>query len=180
MAKPSSRAPKSISSKAAAPLGKFSAEQLKAIDASVGEQVRTRRFMLGMSQQSVAKTMGLTFQQLQKYEHGTNRISASRLYQLARILMIPVSRLFDAVDVGDGGEPVPETPAGAAEDVPPEFIRKRRTVELVRAFYALQDDPRRNAALKLLQAMGPAPAAAGSVVPPKKRGRPPKAGGLSK
>lgn len=71
--------------------GRLASEQLNAIDRAVGGQVRMRRILLGMSQEAVSKLLGLTFQQLQKYERGTNRVSGSRLYQLSLILHAPVS-----------------------------------------------------------------------------------------
>jgi transcriptional regulator with XRE-family HTH domain len=135
--------------------GQLSTEQLKTIDSSVGAQVRLRRILLGLSQEAVSKVIGLTFQQLQKYEHGTNRISASRLYQLAMILHVPVSYFFETVDVEGGPEAAQEAYAAAAEadEVPSDLMKKRKTVELVRAFYAIDDDKQRNAALNLLKTL---------------------------
>jgi transcriptional regulator with XRE-family HTH domain len=136
------------------PRGQFEEAQLKGIDAAVGAQVRLRRILLGLSQEAVSKTMGLTFQQLQKYEHGTNRISASRLYQLATILHVPVSYFFETVDTGETGHeeshPVPQD----VDAVPGDLMKKRKTVELVRAFYAIDGDKQRNAALNLLKTLG--------------------------
>src|SRR5689334_25122650 len=71
------------------------------IDAIVGARVRQRRTLLGMSQETLGKAVGLTFQQVQKYERGTNRISASRLFGMARVLEVPVSYFFD--DIQDPG-----------------------------------------------------------------------------
>jgi transcriptional regulator with XRE-family HTH domain len=127
--------------------------QLKSIDAGIGAQVRMRRVLLSMSQESVAKTMGLTFQQLQKYEHGTNRISGSRLYQLATILSVPVSFFFETVDVGDSADAEPHAPEGS-DSVPGDVMKKRRTIELVRAFYAIEGEKQRTAALGLLKTLG--------------------------
>jgi transcriptional regulator with XRE-family HTH domain len=82
------------------------------IDLSVGEAVRTRRITLGMSQTALAESIGVTFQQLQKYETGANRISASVLYRLSKVLGTPVMGFFAAVSGADGagerkaGEPV--------------------------------------------------------------------------
>jgi transcriptional regulator with XRE-family HTH domain len=133
-------------------------EQLNAIDAAVGQQVRMRRILLGMSQEAVSKLLGLTFQQLQKYEHGTNRISGSRLFQLSLILHCPVSFFFETVDIDIPGGPdaVQEAyaAADAADEVPSDLMRKRKTVELVRAFYAIEDDKQRTAALNLIKAIG--------------------------
>jgi len=135
--------------------GELRLDQLKAIDATVGGQVRLRRILLGQSQEAVSKVIGLTFQQLQKYEHGTNRISASRLYQLALILHVPVSHFFENVDVEGGTETAQEfyEAAADADDVPSDLMKKRKTVELVRAFYAIDDDKQRNAALSMLKSL---------------------------
>ncbi len=139
--------------------GQLSNEQLKAIDVAVGAQVRLRRILLGLSQEAVSKVIGLTFQQLQKYEHGTNRISASRLYQLSLILHVPVSYFFETVDIEGGAEAAQEifeTASGTIGDidgVPSDLMKKRKTVELVRAFYAIEDDRQRNAALNLLKTL---------------------------
>ena len=145
--------------KAAAPAqqahGRLNDEQLNAIDRAVGGQVRLRRILLGMSQEAVSKLLGLTFQQLQKYEHGTNRISGSRLYQLSLILHCPVSYFFETVDVEGGAEAAQEAyaAADAADHVPSDLMKKRKTVELVRAFYAIDDEKQRTAALNLIKAV---------------------------
>jgi transcriptional regulator with XRE-family HTH domain len=70
------------------------------IDAHVGGRLRDRRITLGMSKQALAETLGVTYQQLQKYEKGTNRLSASRLYQLAHVLNMPIPRFFEGIDGG--------------------------------------------------------------------------------
>ena len=148
--------------KAAAPAqqahGQLNDEQLNAIDAAVGGQVRLRRILLGLSQEAVSKLLGLTFQQLQKYEHGTNRISGSRLYQLSLILHCPVSFFFETVDVEGGAEAAQEAyaAAGATDEVPADLMKKRKTVELVRAFYAIDDEKQRTAALNLLKTLAKA------------------------
>jgi transcriptional regulator with XRE-family HTH domain len=135
--------------------GQLTDEQLNAIDAAVGGQVRMRRILLGMSQEAVSKSLGLTFQQLQKYEHGTNRVSGSRLYQLSLILHAPVSFFFETVDVEGGPEAAQEAyaAADAADEVPSDLMKKRKTVELVRAFYAIDDEKQRAAALNLIKAV---------------------------
>jgi transcriptional regulator with XRE-family HTH domain len=77
------------------------------VDKYVGSRVRMRRIMLGMSQEKLGEALGLTFQQVQKYEKGTNRVGASRLQQISEILQVPVSFLFD-------GGPMPRVSAKAA------------------------------------------------------------------
>lgn len=88
----------------------------RAFDAHVGQRVRLRRTLLGMSQERLGDALGLTFQQVQKYERGANRISAGTLYRLAQILDVPISFFFDGiedVEGGTGGAPLP-TDAGDA------------------------------------------------------------------
>jgi len=112
------------------------------VDIHVGSRVRLRRTLLGLSQEKLGEAVGLTFQQIQKYERGANRIGASRLYALSRILDVPVSFFFEDMPPeisGKGGRPVP----GVAEKVQEEFaadpLAKRETLELVRAYYRVRD-----------------------------------------
>ncbi len=112
------------------------------IDSHVGTRVRLRRTLLGMSQEKLGEALGLTFQQVQKYERGVNRIGASRLFDLARVLDVPISFFFDdmAADVDFGGDDAMQ----AAEDKPaggfePDPMAKRETLELVRAYYRITD-----------------------------------------
>src|ERR1700759_50305 len=110
------------------------------VDVHVGSRVRLRRTLRGMSQEKLGEAIGLTFQQVQKYERGANRIGASRLHDLSRVLDVPVSFFFDDMD------PVraPAIPAGAAEDGAEDFdadpLRRRETVELGSAYYRI-DNP---------------------------------------
>src|SRR5690242_21777101 len=103
------------------------------IDVHVGSRVRLRRNMLGLSQEKLGEAIGLTFQQVQKYERGANRIGASRLHDLSRVLDVPVSFFFDDMD------PVraPAIPSGFAEPAAEAFdsdpLHRRETVELVRS-----------------------------------------------
>ena len=109
------------------------------IDVQVGSRVRLRRNMLGLSQEKLGTSIGLTFQQVQKYERGANRIGASRLHELSRVMDVPVSFFFDDID------PVraPAIPGGFSEPPAEAFesdpLRKRETVELVDAYYAIED-----------------------------------------
>ena len=97
------------------------------VDVLVGRRVRERRALEGMSQTAVAEKLGLSFQQLQKYEKGTNRISASRLYELAQLLGVPVSYFYEGMEEGK---------SAPSQD---EVLTKRETLELVRAYYAISD-----------------------------------------
>lgn len=105
------------------------------IDVHVGSRVRLRRTLLGMSQEKLGEAIGLTFQQVQKYERGANRIGASRLHDLARVLDVPVSFFFDDM-------PGPQTASAEptpAEPGDPDPMAKRETLELVRAYYRIAD-----------------------------------------
>jgi transcriptional regulator with XRE-family HTH domain len=91
------------------------------IDRHVGSRVRMRRVMLGMSQEKLGEALGLTFQQVQKYEKGVNRIGASRLQQISRTLDVPPSYFFEGAPSFDTASSAPPA-AGVAEDAPPSYI----------------------------------------------------------
>ncbi len=108
------------------------------IDIHVGSRVRLRRTLLGMSQERLADAVGLTFQQIQKYERGTNRIGSSRLYQFAQVLDVPVSFFFDGMPSESGVRPAGTAEANVDPFEQDQFTR-RETLELVRAYYRIQD-----------------------------------------
>jgi transcriptional regulator with XRE-family HTH domain len=123
------------------------------VDIRVGARVRLRRNMLGLTQENLGEAIGLTFQQVQKYERGANRIGASRLHALSRVLDVPVSFFFDDVD------PVraPAIPGGFSEPPAEAFdsdpLRRRETVELVEAYCAIDDAAVRRRLLELARAL---------------------------
>ena len=131
------------------------------IDIHVGSRIRLRRTLLGMSQERLGDALGLTFQQVQKYERGLNRVGASRLFDLARVLDVPISFFFD--DLPDTlAAPGPLTPqrrlAGFAENQDPfgdDTMSRRETVELVRAYYRISDGSIRKRILDLIKTMAP-------------------------
>ncbi len=112
------------------------------IDVHVGSRVRLRRTLLGLSQERLGDAIGLTFQQVQKYERGANRIGASRLYELSRVLDVPVSFFFDDI-VPEVAEAVDAHLVGSKEPAPgryqPDPMMRRETLELVRAYYRILD-----------------------------------------
>ncbi|MCK5575717.1 MAG: helix-turn-helix transcriptional regulator [Sphingomonadales bacterium] len=120
------------------------------IDIHVGSRVRLRRTLLGMSQEKLGKALGLTFQQIQKYERGANRIGSSRLYKLSQILSVPVAFFFEEMP-GDSAA------AGFAEDKQEGFesnqLSKRETLELVRAYYKISDPKVRKRMFDLVKAV---------------------------
>src|SRR5437016_10544606 len=128
-------------------------EQPDPVDVQVGSRVRLRRNMLGLSQEKLGEAIGLTFQQVQKYERGANRIGASRLHELSRVLDVPVSFFFDDMD------PVraPAIPTGFAEPAAEAFdadpLRRRETIELVSAYYRIDDPALRRRLFDLARAL---------------------------
>ena len=104
------------------------------IDVHVGSRIRLRRTLLGMSQERLGEALGLTFQQVQKYETGVNRVSASRLFDLSRVLDVPIGFFFD--------------------DVPDVVLSRRETVELVGAYYRILDPAVRQRVLDLIKSLG--------------------------
>ncbi len=109
-----------------------------AVDAHVGSRVRTRRTLLGLSQSQIGNALGLSFQQLQKYERGSNRISASKLYQLSVALDVPVPYFFE--DMPEELEKVQQpTQRESREEGKLDIIHRRETLELVRAYYQIDD-----------------------------------------
>jgi transcriptional regulator with XRE-family HTH domain len=106
-------------------------------DKHVGSRVRMRRMMLGMSQEKLGDALGLTFQQVQKYEKGTNRIGASRLQQIAHFLQVPVSFFFE------GAPDLPAGPAGMLEAPSPsyvsDFLATSDGLALTKAFMRIKD-----------------------------------------
>lgn len=119
------------------------------IDKHVGSRVRMRRMMLGMSQEKLGDALGLTFQQVQKYEKGTNRIGASRLQQISLILQVPVSFFFE-------GAPA-EQPDGFAEAPSPayvnDFLSSTEGLALVKAFMLISNPKLRRRIVDLVEEM---------------------------
>lgn len=118
-----------------------------AIDVHVGRRVRLRRTLLGMSQEQLGEALNLTFQQVQKYERGSNRISASRLWDMAQILDVPVSFFFDDMTDDTAANSPRKVRAGAVateyQEKPKDPMARRETLELVRAYYKLGEPVRK-------------------------------------
>jgi len=109
------------------------------IDLHVGKRLRRRRRLLGMTQQDLAGQVGVRFQQIQKYECGANRITASRLYDLSVALNVSVQYFFDGVPINDATLTV----ANDAERLEGDILSQKETLELVRAYYRLDERPRK-------------------------------------
>jgi transcriptional regulator with XRE-family HTH domain len=112
------------------------------VDVHVGSRVRLRRTLLGMSQGKLGDAIGLTFQQVQKYERGANRVSSSRLYDLANVLDVPVSYFFDEMPAATNGRSS-RRPRGMAEEKSPPLdldpMARHETLKLMRAYYGITD-----------------------------------------
>lgn len=126
------------------------------IDVHVGSQVKIRRKSLRMTQQQLAEVLGLTFQQIQKYERGANRISASKLMLIAETLEAPISFFFDGLD-GTGGSPTRAFSEDEAKYDPSttkqvlDFVSSEEGTELNRAFAAIQDPATRKQLVTLFE-----------------------------
>ncbi len=122
------------------------------VDVHVGNRLRERRNFLRVSQEKLGKDLGLTFQQIQKYEKGANRVGASRLYEISRLLRVPTSYFFE-----DMPENV-ELANGAVADTDGTFVAhpfdKRETQQLTRAYYSIPDEETRKRVLELIKAIG--------------------------
>lgn len=110
-------------------------------DRHVGGRIRERRIMMGLSQQQMAELIGVTYQQTHKYEHGINRISAGRLYEICRALKVPVGYFFEGLEEASGGELLTE--------------RQRMCLELARNFAEIPDHRHQEALSQLARALVP-------------------------
>jgi transcriptional regulator with XRE-family HTH domain len=130
------------------------------VDIHVGGRIRLRRTLMGMSQERLGEALGLTFQQVQKYERGVNRVGASRLFDLSRILDVPISFFYDNMPDAvagttqqqrNGAQGFAEQQEGFGTD---ETMSKRETLELVRAYYRITDPVTRKRMFELIKSMG--------------------------
>ncbi len=113
-----------------------------AIDLHVGKRLRRRRRLLGLTQQQLAESIGIRFQQIQKYECAGNRISASRLYELSTALNVPVNYFFEGLQHASQPSGIP-TLATDRNVIAADILNQKETLELVRAYYQLDEHPRR-------------------------------------
>lgn len=123
------------------------------IDLHVGKRLRRRRRLMGYTQQQLAESVGVRFQQIQKYECAANRITASRLFDLSQALGVSVQFFFDGFNANkdceqneaafDGAKPANDTDDGPSR-IPADVLSKKETMELIRAYYRLGNKPRRH------------------------------------
>ena len=105
------------------------------VDVHVGKRVRHRRWMVGMTQQQLAERVGIKFQQIQKYETGMNRVSASRLWEIGSALGVTVSFFFEGL-----GDKAADTPS---DDLPGDLLADKEALELIRSYYSIPENQRR-------------------------------------
>src|ERR1700744_2321967 len=138
-----------VNNAAAAPTGPIAKKVPNPIDRHVGSRVRMRRMMLGMSQEKLGDALGLTFQQVQKYEKGTNRIGASRLQQISQILQVPVAFFFEgAPNVGPASRDGGDAPSPAYVS---DFLATSDGLALTKAFMRIEDAKLRRRIVDLVE-----------------------------
>jgi len=106
------------------------------VDIHVGKRVRHRRWLIGMTQQQLAEKVGIKFQQIQKYETGANRISASRLWDIADSMVVPVSFFFEGLEEADNS-------SAADTPVPTDLMGDKEALDLIRSYYSIPENQRR-------------------------------------
>jgi transcriptional regulator with XRE-family HTH domain len=127
----------------------MSAKNRNPVDAHVGGRVKLRRGIVGLSQTKLGDELGITFQQVQKYEKGINRIGASRLYHISQILGVPVQYFFEGLETLEDGTTIPMSP-----DVFDEFMQSPMGIALCRSFVQIGDPEVQRRVFKLIQSMG--------------------------
>ena len=105
------------------------------VDVHVGKRIRHRRWMVGMTQQQLAERVGIKFQQIQKYETGMNRVSASRLWDISTALSVPINFFFEGLSA--------ETVRAAEKALPGDILADKEALELVRSYYSIPENQRR-------------------------------------
>ncbi len=123
------------------------------IDIHVGGRIRLRRMMNGMSQEKLGVQMGLTFQQIQKYEKGINRVGASRLFTLANVLEVPVSYFFDDLEANDAIPGQTGFAESGKQSFVLEFLSSREGLELNKAFVRVTDPQVRRRIIDLVRSL---------------------------
>jgi len=130
------------------------ARRASPVDAHVGARVRLRRMLLGMSQEKLGESLGLTFQQIQKYEKGVNRIGASRLFEVSRVLGVPVQFFFDEAPTSFGGRPASGLAEAEGQDsYMVDFLGSREGLELNKAFVRIEDPKVRRSIVDLVRSL---------------------------
>ncbi len=126
---------------------------LHPVDIHVGKRLRLRRKMMGMSQEELGSAVGVTFQQIQKYERGTNRMGSSRLFEISNVLHTSISYFFDGfVDESQFGFAEPDS-AEKLDDIEQQEMESKETLSLLQAYYRINDPNVRNKVLALIKSL---------------------------
>ena len=158
--------------------GRPAGEPVHPVDVHVGQQLRSRRLLLGMSQKCLADAVGLTFQQVQKYERAANRISVSRLFDFCKVLDVDFDFFIDGFTGRGRARPeiarqgMADADGQASFEPEDDIMVKRETMTLVRAYYSIEDENVRKHFLQMVRAMAKADSAKTGYV--ERRGRPRK------
>ena len=140
-----------MNSAAATQAGQIAKKVPNPIDRHVGSRVRMRRMMLGMSQEKLGDALGLTFQQVQKYEKGANRIGASRLQQISQILQVPVSFLFESAPSSQRADPLEGLSEAPSPAYVSDFLATSDGLALTKAFVRIKDAKLRRRIVDLVE-----------------------------
>ncbi len=133
------------------------------IDRHVGVQIRQRRTLLGLSQEKLADAVGVTFQQIQKYERGTNRVSASRLFNFSKVLDVSLEYFYQGLD----NDNTPKTLQGMSDNdqqpfggtnaaemqIPEDLLQDKEVIELIRAYFSITDPKKRKEIIRFIKSM---------------------------
>ncbi len=133
------------------------------IDKHVGKQLKSRRSLLGLSQEKLAESVGVTFQQVQKYERGTNRISASRLFTFSKILDVSIDLFYQGMDnneklsslhgMSDNDQEGFDSTSANIKKIPENLMSKKETIDVLKAYYSIEDEKKRKDFLTLIKSM---------------------------
>ena len=133
------------------------------IDKHVGQQLRSRRTLMGLSQERLADAIGVTFQQVQKYERGTNRVSASRLYSFSKILDVSIDYFYAGIEnigseninigMSDNDQGDFDVSAIKGNKLPENILNRKETIDLAKAYYSINNEQKRKEVLKLVKSM---------------------------
>jgi len=131
------------------------------IDKHVGQKLRSRRTLMSLSQEKLAESIGVTFQQVQKYERGTNRVSASRLYSFSKILDVSIDYFYSGLEdvkkptkgMSDNEQDGFDVSQIKGKQIPEDIMNRKETIDLTKAYYSVQDEQKRKEILKLVKSM---------------------------
>lgn len=134
------------------------------VDKHVGKQLRNRRTLLGFSQEKLAESVGVTFQQVQKYERGANRVSASRLFSFSKILEVSIDYFYEGLEnanlstsalrgMSDNAQDDFDSGTKKSRKLPENLMNEKETIDLVRTYYSVQNPKTRKDILKFVKSM---------------------------